>query len=62
MVALVRNGCKAREGFSDFVDSRHFQLLIQDVCEPIDYKGEIDYIFHAAGGQGPKMIKMILWE
>lgn len=57
VVALVRNGRKAREGFADFEDSRYFQLLIQDVCEPIDYKGKIDYIFHAAGGASPKMIK-----
>lgn len=57
VIALVRNGDRAREGFKGFLESRYFQLMIQDVCETIDYEGRIDYIFHAAGGASPKMIK-----
>ena len=34
--ALCRNGKKAEERFAAYVDSEDFQLLIQDVIDPLD--------------------------
>ncbi len=57
VVALVRNAKKAEAKFSGFMDDPNFVLLSQDVCSPIDYEGDVDYIFHAAGAASPYFIK-----
>lgn len=49
IIALVRNKNKAIERFSDILNISNFQLLLQDVCEPIKYNNNIDYILHFAG-------------
>lgn len=56
VIALVRNEDKAWKKFGDFCDDKYFELLVQDVCEPINYGGHIDYIFHMAGNASPKSI------
>ncbi len=57
VVALVRNAKKAEAKFSGFMNSPNFVLLSQDVCSPINYEGDVDYIFHAAGAASPYFIK-----
>lgn len=52
--ALVRNWDKAVKRFSDLPHNSNFELLLQDVCEPIDK--EFDYIIHAASQASPKYI------
>lgn len=32
------------------------ETLVQDVCEPINYSGHVDFIFHAAGAASPYYI------
>lgn len=57
VVALVRNAEKAKAKFAGFLSDERFEILAQDVCEPINYEGNIDYIFHAAGACSPYFIK-----
>lgn len=56
LVALCRTKAKAEKTFKEFLDKIYFNLLLQDVCEPIQYEGNIDYIFHLAGNASPHFI------
>lgn len=56
VLALVRNKIKAEGRFGLFVNNPSFLLLEQDVCEPVDYDGDIHFIIHAAGNASPKYI------
>lgn len=57
ITALVRNEEKAWKKFGQFKEDSNFELLVQDVCAPILYKGKtLDYIIHAAGNASPKFI------
>ena len=47
---------KSRKAFKNFLDKPYFKLLLQDVCNPIQYDGSIDYIFHLAGNASPHFI------
>lgn len=57
VVALVRNVQKAKKKFEGFLSDGRFVLLGQDICTPIDYYGDVNYIFHAAGNASPYFIK-----
>lgn len=57
VLALVRNIDKAKKSFDDFIDDDNLILLNQDVCETIQYEGNIDYIFHAAGSASAYAIR-----
>ncbi len=57
VLALVRGKKKAEEKFKGFLNDENFVILAQDVCTPIDYEGDIHYIFHAAGAASPYFIK-----
>ena len=57
VLALARTGDKPEEKFSGFLNDPNFVILEQDVCEPINYDGDINYIFHAAGPASPYFIK-----
>ncbi len=57
VIALARNMKKASDLFADFIEDKHFELCLQDVCESIAYDGHIDYIFHFAGNASPYFIK-----
>jgi UDP-glucuronate decarboxylase len=52
IIALARNEAKARNKFSDL--SGNFELIIQDVVNPVSYNGAVDYIIHAASQASPK--------
>ena len=56
VVALCRNKQKALDYLGHFMDKPCFHLLIQDVCEPVAYEGQVDYIFHLAGNASPHFI------
>lgn len=53
IIALSRNRKRSEELFVDFLDDPHFELLTQDVCEPIRITSRLDYIFHFAGNASP---------
>lgn len=57
VIALVRNKEKAQKVFADYEGDKNLVFLNQDVCEPINYEGNIDYIFHAAGSASAHAIK-----
>ena len=46
--ALVRNEKKAKELFKNVINDLNFNLIIQDVAEPIKIEEKIDYIIHCA--------------
>ena len=56
LLALCRTKSKAEAIFKEFLNKPYFNLLLQDVCEPIQYDGSIDYIFHLAGNASPHFI------
>ena len=56
VVALCRNRQKAEQYFGSYVGKSYFRLLIQDVCNPIAYEGQVDYVFHLAGNASPHFI------
>lgn len=53
VVALVRNIEKAHKCFSEHANNSSLKFLIQDVAEPVKYKGDIHYIIHAASQAAP---------
>lgn len=54
VTALVRNADKAAKRFARFHGERGFQILCQDVCEPVRTDAGFDYIIHAASQASPK--------
>lgn len=56
VIALCRDAGRASELFGQFVGKPYFRLLIQDVCEPIEVEGPVDYVFHLAGNASPHFI------
>ena len=54
--ALVRNAEKAWERFDEFRNDNNFQLVVQDICAPLEIEDNIDYIIHAAGNASPYFI------
>ena len=56
LIALCRTKSKAEKTFFNFLDKPYFDLVLQDVCDSIQYDGSIDYIFHLAGNASPHYI------
>lgn len=54
VLALCRSEQRARERFAPYLDRPDFDLLIQDVCEPIRTEEEIHYYISAASPAGMK--------
>jgi UDP-glucuronate decarboxylase len=54
VIALVRNKSKALDKFAFLIQRNDFELLVQDVCKPIEIASEIHYIIHAASQASPK--------
>lgn len=54
VIALCRNEQKAKKRFHAYLRNNHFNLITQDVCDPIDYAGNVNYIIHAASQASPK--------
>lgn len=56
VVALCRNPQKAEQYYGSYVGKPYFHLMTQDICNPIVYDGNVDYIFHLAGNASPHFI------
>lgn len=54
VIALVRNETSAREKFKDFIDDKFLTFLVQDVTEPVNAHGSVNFIIHAASQASPK--------
>ena len=54
VLALVRNGEKAKQQFGNILVRSDITLLIQDVSQVLDYSGPVDYIVHAASQASPR--------
>ena len=50
--ALCRDEKRAGERFADFTGRQDFQLVIQDICKPVDLDEEIHVYIHAASPAG----------
>ena len=48
VLALVRNGEKASGIFGGLLERDDIELTVQDVTEPVDTGGPVDWIFHGA--------------
>lgn len=57
VIALCRTKANAENLFAPFINEDWFDLLLQDICEPLNYSHRIDYIFHLAGNASPYYIK-----
>lgn len=55
VLILVRNLGKAEKAFKEYFNSS-LEIINQDVCDKIEYKGGIDYIVHSAGSASPQFI------
>ena len=53
VIALVRNKEKAQKVFAEYDGNPCLKYLVQDVTKPVDYKGEVHYIVHAASQAAP---------
>ena len=51
--ALCRNSVKAKKRFKEYLESKIFHLVIQDVCENIKIDKKTHYIIHAASNAHP---------
>lgn len=54
IIGVVRNADKAYARFSSYRYNSDLQLIVQDVCSPLDIDGPVDYIIHAASQASPK--------
>lgn len=54
VMGLVRNRGKFAARFPGYYDRRDVKLIVQDVCEPLQIDGPVDYIIHAASQASPK--------
>lgn len=52
IVALVRDFEKAKKVFGSLIDE--IEICIQDITNPINYKGTVDYIIHGASATNSK--------
>ncbi len=57
VVALVRNGEKARRVLGSVLDRGDVELVCQDVSEPLSVDEHIDYIFHGGSAARPAQHK-----
>lgn len=65
VVGLARNHEKAVSVFGELLEFPNVSFLYQDVNTPINYDGNVDYIFHTAGPAAPLDFKTsavnVLW-
>lgn len=53
VIAVGRNKEKAKSRFSKYFDSKYFEFVELDINDKIKYKGNVDYILHAASSTHP---------
>lgn len=54
IIVLARNEWKLRKVFGASLNLPNIFALVQDITEPIRWKGDVDYIFHTAGAASPQ--------
>jgi nucleoside-diphosphate-sugar epimerase len=54
VLALVRNEAKAKQRFKDYLNDNNLEIIVHDVCLPLNIKCKIDFIVHAASQASPK--------
>lgn len=54
IIALARSREKLQEVFGQSLKLPNIRILVQDIIEPIQVEGNVDYIFHTAGAASPK--------
>lgn len=54
VIALCRSEARFAERFGEYVGRRDFQVILQDVCTPVRYEGQIDFIVHGASPASQK--------
>lgn len=54
ILGLVRSKDRAMRRFSNQIRNKNLHLLVQDVCDPVEVGGPVDFIIHAAGQASPK--------
>lgn len=54
IVALARNKDKVNEIFGEQVQSENLQFIYQDICQPILFEQNVDYIVHTANSTNSK--------
>ncbi|MBC3797053.1 NAD-dependent epimerase/dehydratase family protein [Acetobacterium tundrae] len=57
VVALSRCDKKLRKGFLEYLENPNFEIIAQNISEPLTIEKPIHYIFHAAGPMEGKIIK-----
>lgn len=55
ILILARNKQRVMDTFGE--TANEFTCFYQDVCEPLDYQGHIDFVIHAASSASPYHIK-----
>jgi nucleoside-diphosphate-sugar epimerase len=55
VIALFRKN-NYDKSLKNYLQNNFFKIIIQDVCEPLNIEGKIDYIIQAAGSANPKAI------
>ena len=53
VVGVARNHEKAIEVFGEMLEFPNISFVYQDIIEPIEFDGVVDYIFHTAGPAAP---------
>lgn len=54
IIALARSEEKLRKVFGESLQLSNIHTLVQDITEPIQWPGEVHYIFHTAGAASPR--------
>lgn len=54
VLALCRNKKRAQERFAEYLDRTDFELIVQDVCDPISVDRSVHVFIHAASPAGIK--------
>ncbi len=57
VLALVRNRAKAETKFGELLTRQDMELVVQDVCDPVETDHPIDYIFHGGSAARPSAHK-----
>ena len=52
VISMCRSRERAYQRFSEYIGRDDFELFLQDVRIPVQYDGNVDYIFHAASPSG----------
>ena len=54
IIALARNEKKLYNVFGASLNLPNIVTMVQDIIEPIEWKGDLHYIFHTAGAASPR--------